>query len=156
MERRDHREGRIGGRFDEDVSACAACHTWPGSEAQAAFAGPFDLSDLEAKEKMVREGLWAKLRRAMGRIDFAHEAVAAWYCATDPATPVRIKAILIGALAYFILPTDVIPDVIVGLGFTDDAAVFWAAWKAVSGHIKAEHRARADAALDRREIAKED
>ncbi len=108
----------------------------------------FDLGDLEAKEKMVREDFWAKLRRAMGRIDFAREAVAAWYCATDPATPTRVRAILIGALAYFILPTDVIPDVILGLGFTDDAAVFWAAWKAVSSHIEERHREKAAAALD--------
>ena len=116
----------------------------------------FDLGDLEAKERMVRGGFWDKLRRTVGRIDFAREAVAAWYCATDPATPTRVKAILVGALAYFILPTDVIPDVIVGLGFTDDAAVFWAAWKAVSGHITDRHRARAAAALDRREIPHQD
>ena len=108
----------------------------------------FDLSGLAEKEAMVRKGFWAKLRRAIGSIDFAREAVAAWYCATDPATPTRIKAILIGALAYFILPTDVIPDIIPGLGFTDDAAVFWAAWRAVSGHISDAHRARAAAALD--------
>ena len=67
-----------------------------------------------------------------------------------------MKAILIGALAYFILPTDVIPDMLLGLGFTDDAAVFWAAWKAVSGHIKADHRALAAAALDRKELGHED
>jgi uncharacterized membrane protein YkvA (DUF1232 family) len=108
----------------------------------------FDLKDLDAQEKLVRDGFWAKLRRAMGRIDFAREAVAAWYCATDPQTPLRVKAILIGALAYFIMPADVIPDVIVGLGFTDDAAVFWAAWKAVSNHIEDKHRERAAAALE--------
>lgn len=109
----------------------------------------FDLGDLKAKEKMVRDGFWAKIRGTIGRIDFAREAVAAWYCATDPATPKRVKAILIGALAYFILPTDVIPDMILGLGYTDDAAVFWAAWKAVSRHIEDRHRNRAAAALGR-------
>ena len=62
------------------------------------------------------------------------------HCARDPKTPARVKAILIGALAYFILPTDVITDVLLGLGFADDAAVFWAAWKAVSGHITEGHR----------------
>ena len=112
----------------------------------------FDLGDYETQEKMVRDGLWAKLRRAVGSIDFAREAVAAWYCARDPATPARVKAILVGALAYFILPTDVIPDVLLGLGFTDDAAVFWAAWKAVSGHITDDHRSQADAAFDRQDI----
>ena len=116
----------------------------------------FDLGDYETQEKMVREGLWTKLRRAIGSIDFAREAVAAWYCARDPATPARVKAILIGALAYFILPTDVIPDVLIGLGFTDDAAVFWAAWQAVSSHITEDHRQQAEIALERQDIEKSD
>ena len=116
----------------------------------------FDLGDYETQEKMVREGLWTKLRRAIGSIDFAREAVAAWYCARDPATPARVKAILIGALAYFILPTDVIPDVLIGLGFTDDAAVFWAAWQAVSSHITEDHRQQAEIALERQDIEKPD
>ena len=114
----------------------------------------FDLGDYETQEKMAREGLWTKLRRAIGSIDFAREAVAAWYCARDPATPARVKAILIGALAYFILPTDVIPDVLIGLGFTDDAAVFWAAWQAVSSHITEDHRQQAEIALERQDIEK--
>ena len=114
----------------------------------------FDLGDYETQEKMVREGLWTKLRRAIGSIDFTREAVAAWYCARDPATPARVKAILIGALAYFILPTDVIPDVLIGLGFTDDAAVFWAAWQAVSSHITEDHRQQAEIALERQDIEK--
>ena len=108
----------------------------------------FDLGGPKAQETSVRTAFWAKLRRTAGRIGFAREAVAAWYCVADPATPARVKAILIGALAYFILPADVIPDVILGLGFTDDAAVFWATWKAVGGHIQDRHRTRAAAALD--------
>lgn len=108
----------------------------------------FDLGSLQDQERSVRQDFWTKLRRAVGRIDFAREAVAAWYCATDPATPLRVKAILIGALAYFIMPADIIPDVIVGLGYTDDAAVFWAAWRAVSGQIQDRHRQRAAEALE--------
>ncbi len=108
----------------------------------------FDLGGLKEQERTVRTGFWSKIRHAVGRIDFAREAVAAWYCASDPATPVRVKAILIGALAYFILPADIIPDIIPGLGFTDDAAVFWAAWKAVSGQIQDRHRDRAARALE--------
>lgn len=107
----------------------------------------FDLGGLKTREDTVRTEFWAKLRGVLGRINFAREAVAAWYCATDPATPMRVKAILIGALAYFIMPVDVIPDFILGLGYTDDAAIFWAAWKAVGAHIQDRHRARAAAAL---------
>ena len=62
-------------------------------------------------------------------------------------TPLRAKGILLAALAYFVLPTDVIPDMIFGLGFTDDAAVLMAAITAVRAHITPAHRAAAREAL---------
>ena len=65
----------------------------------------------------------------------------------DPATPVRVKAVLFGALAYFITPVDMIPDILAGLGFSDDAAVFWMAWRAVRDHVTDDHRERAAKAL---------
>ncbi len=68
------------------------------------------------------------------------DAVAAYYCATDRNTPAYVKAVLMGAIAYFVTPADVIPDFIVGLGFTDDAAVLMAALSAIRGHLKPEHR----------------
>jgi uncharacterized membrane protein YkvA (DUF1232 family) len=99
-------------------------------------------------ERIVRTGLWAKLRRAAGRIGFAQEAVAAYFCAIDPATPARVKLILLSALAYFIMPVDAIPDFVAGLGFTDDAAVLFAAWRAVGSEITDTHRERARAVLE--------
>ena len=84
----------------------------------------------------------------LGRIGFAREALAAYFCAIDPQTPARTKAILLAALAYFIAPVDLVPDIIAGLGFTDDAAVLFAAWRSVEPHIKERHRERAKAALD--------
>ncbi len=99
------------------------------------------------------KGFWTKLRATLGLIPFSEEAAAAYFCATDPATPARVKAILVAALAYFIMPVDMVPDVIVGLGFTDDAAVFWAAWSAVSGHITDTHRSRARRSLNKSEAA---
>ena len=98
-------------------------------------------------EPLVRQGFWAKMRRAAKRTGFAREAVAAYYCATDPATPTRVRLILLAALAYFIVPADAIPDFIAGLGFTDDAAVLFAAWRAVGPEIKDHHRERARATL---------
>lgn len=95
----------------------------------------------------VRRGFWRKLRTSLARIGFAREAVAAYYCALDPATPTRVRAILLAALAYFIAPVDALPDFIVGLGFTDDAAVLMLAWRSVAGHIGDVHRARAETAL---------
>ena len=100
---------------------------------------------LAREDSLVRQGFWRKLRQAMGRIPFAEDAVAAFYCATDPSTPTYVRAVLIGALAYFIMPMDVIPDMIAGLGFTDDASVLLAALSAVGGHLKPRHRAQAQA-----------
>lgn len=109
----------------------------------------------EERERVVREGFVAKLRRTLGRVPFAEEACAAYYCAIDPATPARVRAILIGALAYFVVPTDALPDFVAMLGFTDDATVFWLAIQAVSGHIREPHRGRARALLDRERAADE-
>ncbi len=94
-------------------------------------------------EARVRHRFWPKLRRFLGRVPFAADAIAAYFCAADPATPTRVRGILIGALAYFVVPADMIPDFIAGLGFTDDAAVLMAAVAAVAPHIKPHHRQRA-------------
>lgn len=99
--------------------------------------------DDQDQEAQVRSGLVDKVRRTLGRVPFAEQALAAYYCSIDPTTPRHVKAILIGALAYFITPVDAIPDLIAGLGFTDDAAVFWAAWRSISNHINDRHVAEA-------------
>ena len=93
----------------------------------------------DGRERRVRRELMAKVRATIGRVPFAETAVAAYLCAIDPDTPKRVKAILLGALVYFITPVDVIPDIIAGLGFTDDAAVFWAALNSVRTHIRPRH-----------------
>jgi uncharacterized membrane protein YkvA (DUF1232 family) len=112
-------------------------------------APEFDLSQMESDERIVRHGFWRKLRRTAGMIPFAEEAVAAYCCARDSNTPMHVKAVILGALAYFVVPTDLIPDFILGFGYTDDIAVFWAAWRAISGHITDEHRTRAAELLER-------
>lgn len=98
-------------------------------------------------ERMVRAGFWEKARKTLGRVPFTEDAVAAFHCATDSATPLPIRATLFGALAYFVLPFDAIPDFFVGLGFTDDAAILLAAFTAARMHITEAHRERARAWL---------
>ncbi len=93
-------------------------------------------------------GFMDKARRTLGKVPFLEQALAAYYCATDPLTPKHVKAVLVGALAYFIVPADVVPDFIAGLGFTDDAAVFWAAWNRVSAHVTDAHRRQAATRLE--------
>ena len=100
------------------------------------------------KEQRVRAGFFPKLARVLAHVPFAEHMVAAYYCAFDPATPLKAKGILIGALAYFIMPFDVVPDLILGLGFTDDMAVLFAAVNMIRTHLKPEHLARARDTLD--------
>jgi len=91
---------------------------------------------------------WAKLRRVVARIPFAEDVVAAYYCALDRHTPGYVRAVLFGALAYFLLPTDLVPDFLAGLGFTDDASVIAAAIAAVGSHVAPRHRELARERLD--------
>ena len=102
---------------------------------------------LVENEAKVRAGFWQKARKTLGRVPFTEEAVASFYCATDSATPMAIRATLFGALAYFVMPFDAIPDFLLGLGYTDDAAILIAAFTAARTHITEAHRARARAWL---------
>lgn len=98
-------------------------------------------------EKTVSDGFWKKLLKVAGRVPFAEEAAAAWFCARDPETPTRVRATLLAALAYFVMPADVIPDIVAAFGFTDDATVLMAALGLVSSYMKPRHRKAARAAL---------
>jgi len=105
--------------------------------------------DFSADEQKVRTGFWRKFGSVASRIPFAEDAAAAYYCALDSRTPTRVKAVMFGALAYFVLPTDAVPDIFLGLGFTDDAAVMATALNMLAGHITPAHRSAAQAALAR-------
>lgn len=102
----------------------------------------------------VREQFWPKMKAVAAKIPFAEDALAAYYCALDRATPLRVRGTLLAALAYFIVPADVLPDVLPALGFTDDAAVLMAAFQMIASHIKPEHREAARAALSDLEVSK--
>ncbi|MCB1487932.1 MAG: DUF1232 domain-containing protein [Bauldia sp.] len=103
--------------------------------------------DEERREKRVRNRFWATVRKAARAIPFVDDVVAAYFCALDPATPPRVKGIILGALAYFVLPLDAIPDILAGVGFTDDITVLLAAMSVVGAHIKPAHREAARQAL---------
>ena len=102
-----------------------------------------------SNETAIARDFWPKLKRSMARIPFAEDVLAAFYCAFDPATPLKVKGILLGALAYFIMPFDVIPDVLLGLGFTDDMAVLYAAISMIRSHMTQAHRDRAKETLEK-------
>ena len=92
--------------------------------------------------------LWRKLLRVAARISFADSVLAAWYCASDRRTAPHVRAVLLAALAYFLLPADAVPDLLAGIGFTDDAAVLAGVLATFARHVTPEHRARAERRLD--------
>lgn len=98
-------------------------------------------------EQRVDEGFWPKVRKVAGKIPFLPDALALWWCAKDPETPMAARGMMFAALAYFVLPTDVIPDVLAGIGFTDDAAVIAAVIGVAGRYLKPQHRLRAEAFL---------
>ena len=73
--------------------------------------------------------LWKKLKKVAKKAGrkAVYYVLLLYYVSRDPAVPKSLKFKVLGALGYFILPLDFIPDVILGLGFTDDlAALAWA------------------------------
>lgn len=110
---------------------------------------PFTKAEIEAMRRAARDedgvtrDFWSLLRRVGARIPFAEDVLAAFYCAADRRTERRVKLILMGAVAYFVMPVDVVPDILPFIGFTDDAAVVATALAAVASAITAEHRSRA-------------
>jgi uncharacterized membrane protein YkvA (DUF1232 family) len=105
--------------------------------------------ELAKDRESVRKRFWIKLKRVVSQLPFAEDLLAAYYCAFDRQTPRHVQATLLGAIAYFILPFDFIPDMMPLLGFTDDAAILATAIRLVASHITEDHRVAARTALDR-------
>ena len=94
-------------------------------------------------EEKVKRGFFKTLKKAAGQVPYSEEVVASYYCAIDHVTPKRSKAALISALAYFVLPVDAIPDIIPGVGFTDDWGILAAAIGYAVKAITDDHRINA-------------
>lgn len=110
----------------------------------------FEPADRLAQDREgVRKQFWRKLKRLAVKLPFMEDLLAAYYCAFDRQTPRHVQAALLGALAYFILPFDFVPDVLPILGFGDDAAILATALRMVATHINDDHREAARAAMAR-------
>lgn len=86
----------------------------------------------------------SKLMKTMKRLGATavYDILLLWYVLKSPDTPIRDKAVIIGAFGYFILPVDLIPDGIPVLGLTDDLAAIRlalsAVWNNVTASVKAD------------------
>jgi uncharacterized membrane protein YkvA (DUF1232 family) len=103
-----------------------------------------DLASLSRRmaddERGLRRKFWRKLKSEVATLPFLEDVLTAHYCAFDRHTPVHVKAVLVGAIVYFVMPDDLIPDYLPIIGYADDAAVIGMAIKLMSSHIKPEHR----------------
>lgn len=122
-----------------------------GGENTASMSKPLDGDILGPQEQEraehVRRNFWKTLKQAARQIPFADEVVAAYFCAMDPHSPARVRVILIGSLAYFVMPIDAIPDFLAVFGFMDDVTVLTTAIATVRGNITDAHRKAARDAL---------
>jgi len=85
-------------------------------------------------------GFWNKIKRSLKKAGEAviRLALTLYYELNDPNISMADKAVIIGALGYFILPLDLIPDAIPVVGFTDDLAALTAAYQFVKDNITPE------------------
>lgn len=71
-----------------------------------------------------------------------------WYVLKSPATPTWAKALIVGALGYFILPLDAVADLIPGLGFVDDIGVLASTLATVATFVTDDVKAKANEAVE--------
>ncbi len=98
---------------------------------------------MSKQNEVDEEEFFTKVRKNLGRIPFAADVVALYFCFVDDATPTWAKVQIAGALAYFISPIDAIPDVLVPLGYTDDAGVIATCVSLLGAHVTADHKRKA-------------
>lgn len=108
-----------------------------------AFQVPADPARLRLEQPRLAKRFWRKLKATVSYLPGAETFLAAFHAAVDPKTPATAKAVLFGALGYFVVPVDFIPDIFGAMGYGDDLAVILAAIKAVESSITAAHRDRA-------------
>lgn len=106
-----------------------------------------DMSDRAAKAVVEKSddlakafsesGMWDKIKNVAKQagITVIYPVLVLFELTKSPDVPIEKKAIIFGALGYFILPVDLIPDVVPGVGFADDAAALTTCLKMVLENI---------------------
>ncbi len=113
---------------------------------------PEDMDHLDVRKyasKFSESELWEKIRKNIAKIGVKviYQALLLFYVAQSPNCPAKVKAGIIGALGYLISPLDLVPDIMIGIGYTDDAAMIAAALAIAQVYITDEIRAQARAKI---------
>lgn len=110
---------------------------------------PQDIEKYQAEYS--EKGLWDKIKReaASAGEKIVYNALLLYYTAQSPQTPAKHKAAIYGALGYFILPTDIIPDILPGVGYTDDLTAILSVVALVSINLTEQVKEQAKTKLER-------
>lgn len=89
------------------------------------------------KEYFSDKDFFEKIRRFAKNagIKVIYASLLLYYAFKKSTTPKWAKGVIAGALGYFILPVDVIPDVVPVVGFADDLGLILVALGAVAFYI---------------------
>jgi uncharacterized membrane protein YkvA (DUF1232 family) len=103
----------------------------------------------DTEKHFSEEKFWGKLKRfgLKAGHSVVYTALLLYFVLQKPDVPKKAKMVIIGALGYFILPTDLIPDMAVGVGFTDDLGALGVALLQVAMYIDDDVKAKAKAKL---------
>jgi len=100
-----------------------------------------EMKENEYAQEYSEESFWEKLGKFALRAgrEVVVQALTLYYCMRDRDTPKWAKGVIVGALGYFILPLDAIPDFTPLIGYADDLGALTAAVATVAAHVKSEH-----------------
>ncbi|MBU3927155.1 MAG: DUF1232 domain-containing protein [Bacteroidetes bacterium] len=107
------------------------------------YTAYFNEHDLKGKIRYVagKAGAW-----------LVYDALILFYLLKDKNVPARNKMVMVAALGYFILPADLLADIIPVLGFTDDIAFLSFAVSTVSSFLTPEIKKKAMQKLSRTQL----
>ena len=97
------------------------------------------------------DGFWKKVKHVAAQVGrkVLYPALQLYYVLQSKDVPVKAKTLIIGALGYLILPTDLVPDFIPALGFTDDLTALMVALRSVNKHLTPEIKQQAREQTDK-------
>jgi uncharacterized membrane protein YkvA (DUF1232 family) len=108
-------------------------------------------TEASADKEILSSSFWRKLRSMVATAGHKtlFTSLVLFNCLKDHDTPAWARGVIVGALGYLILPTDLIPDVLPGVGYGDDWSTIVVALGTVAAYIKESHKLRAKEQLRR-------
>ena len=87
-----------------------------------------DICIKEYEKQYSEEKFWSKVTTIAKKagIKVIYMALLLYYALDSTSLSVKDRALIIGALGYFILPLDLVSDLMPAIGFLDDAAILLA------------------------------